>query len=228
MCYNKESSLSVFLGASAVIGVLWYRNYPNDRFMAIVAFSIVAMQLIEYFMWSDQGCGMMNHVATLFGALLLIAQPLVIILAARQYRNTLAPDAVLRVGQWLYGGALAYYFLRLVVFDRRRHCTRPSSAGHLNWDFSLIDGHTTTAHGFAMWIMYFVPFFLLLFIKDRVYGVAIFAVLFVLLLFTLNKSRYMEKVASDSWRSLWCFLCNSLPLVVVMLGYVRRDASLRK
>ena len=222
MCYNKEASLGVFVYATSVIAVLWYRNYPNDRFMSIVAFSIVAMQLIEYFMWIDQKCGMINHLATIAGGILLIAQPLIILCAARYYRNTVISDTILRLMQIAYGCALAYHFIRLVFLNRRTHCTRSSSAGHLNWDFSLISESTTSGIGFFIWILYFLPFFVLLFTKDRVYGVTVFGVMFVLLLFSLNKSRFMAKVASDSWRSLWCFLCNSLPLVVLVLGYVRR------
>jgi hypothetical protein len=53
-----------------------FRNYPNDRWVAIVFISAGIMELLEYFMWKDQSCGITYHIATMLALLLLLIQPI--------------------------------------------------------------------------------------------------------------------------------------------------------
>ena len=64
----------------------------------------------------------------------------------------------------------------------------------------------TLPMGFIGWIVFVV-------------GIIIFAVLFIGLLFSMHKARFLASVQSDSWRSLWCFVSNSLPVIALGLGY---------
>ncbi len=61
MCYNTTTSLITFAVMAISTIFLIYRNYPNDRWVAIFFISTGIMQLLEYFMWKDQACGKMNH-----------------------------------------------------------------------------------------------------------------------------------------------------------------------
>ena len=79
MCFNKQISLITFavLICSSIF-IIW-RNYKNDRWFSIIFISAGIMQLLEYFMWVDQKCGMINHWATVFAYITLLLQPLGII-----------------------------------------------------------------------------------------------------------------------------------------------------
>jgi hypothetical protein len=221
MCYSKETSAVTFVYSTALIAWLWKRNYPNDRFMAIFAFSIALMQAVEYLLWSDQKCGALNNAATVAGGLLLVAQPLTLLAAAAYYQTTVIPPGILNALVTMYAAGWIAYFVALVPLGSRPRCTRGGGGGYLNWDFALTGGTDAGILGFFLWMMYVLPFLLLLFMKARSYGVAVFALLLVLMLFSLNKAVIMGRRASDSWRSLWCILCNSLPLGVLILGHVK-------
>ena len=82
MCYNATTSLFTF--SLIIISTIYliYRNYPNDRWVAIVFILTGIMQLLEYFMWKDQSCGKINHIATMLALLLLMIQPIAVLLGA--------------------------------------------------------------------------------------------------------------------------------------------------
>ena len=82
MCYNQTISFLTFTIMAISTIYLIYRNYPNDRWVAIVFISAGIMQLLEYFMWKDQSCGRMNHLATMLALLLLFIQPIAILIGA--------------------------------------------------------------------------------------------------------------------------------------------------
>ena len=66
MCYSPESSIQSFSLVSILSGLLFYYGNTIDKHVAIVFFTIVQIQLAEYFMWLDQSCGTMNSYATIY------------------------------------------------------------------------------------------------------------------------------------------------------------------
>lgn len=76
MCWNKEVSIGTFILAMIGSYYLYKRNAPNDRWMAVFGATFGLIQLAEYFMWSDLGCGNMNKYASMFALLVLAAEPL--------------------------------------------------------------------------------------------------------------------------------------------------------
>ena len=221
MCYNKESSAGVFIYAMVLIGVLWWRNYPNDHFMAFFCLVIALIQATEYVMWSNPECNRMNHAATVASALIILAQPLVVIAGMTYYRNTVLPVKWLRKLVWVYAAVWAYTAARMVFIEKKGRCTKAIPGKHLAWDYNITAESPGPDYGIK-WFIWLVPFFLFLAMKDRWYGVMMFALLIVTLVFSLAKGMAMERASAESWRSLYCFIGNSLPLWVLILGYVKR------
>ena len=87
MCYSATISLLTFFAMAISTIFLMYRNYPNDRWFAIVFISAGIMQLVEYFMWRNQYCGRMNHLATIGAFLILLIQPIATIIGAYFFGN---------------------------------------------------------------------------------------------------------------------------------------------
>lgn len=217
MCFDKETSAGVFIYSIALIGWLWSRNYPNDRFMACVSLSIALIQAVEFVMWSNPRCNAANNAATVAGALILIAQPLVALAGMAFYRNTHIPIAILQMLVLAYSICWLVYFVRLVVLAKKPRCTKASPQGYLNWDFDLTSAPSPAVSS-LLWFAWLLPFFLLMAMKARTYGTTMFAVLVVTLIFSLGKGIAMERVASRSWRSLYCLLGNLLPLAALLFG----------
>ena len=59
MCFNTESSITVFIGIICSIA-LFHRSIKNnskiDFFSSILLILITSMQLIEYVLWQNQVC----------------------------------------------------------------------------------------------------------------------------------------------------------------------------
>lgn len=127
MCYSARVSIGTFLFAAVVAA--WVAKRQPALAVAFVA--IALMQLVEFFIWIDQGCGVVNQMATAALKPTLNLQPLLIALAMWWFRGGYAPNA-------LYGVlALALMVsLGLAVGDAYREygrCTRPGKSGRLAW-----------------------------------------------------------------------------------------------
>ena len=219
MCYNKEASISVFTYVTVASGLLWYRNYPNDRMLAIISFGIGLVQLFEYFLWAYPGCNLINHYATIAIALIIVLHPTIIFSSSYVYENTVIPKNYLLLPIILGCIGFIYYAVRLLT-SKRNFCSKALKNDYLTWDINLVGGKPSdNISSFTIWMLYFIPLFVFLFLKNRTYGVIIFAVLFVGLLFSMDKARFLASVKSNSWRSLWCFVSNSLPIIILILGY---------
>ena len=82
MCFNSNTSVVAFI-ISVACSIYLYMNGINTnskcylRFSAIV-FLIGSMQLVEYFLWENQGCNNMNHIFSLFIMVTLTLQGMIL------------------------------------------------------------------------------------------------------------------------------------------------------
>jgi len=61
MCYDESSSLAIF--CLGTVAALWLYHKENPV-TATTALLVSSMQLLEYFMWTDQACGAVNERAS--------------------------------------------------------------------------------------------------------------------------------------------------------------------
>ena len=102
MCVTKEVSLVTFLVCMSACIYLYRRNNPNDRWIAIAFIYLGSMQLIEYFIWSDQECSGLNQRATSIAFWHNILQPLVTLAIAYYFTGGNIPIYVyLAVGLYI-------------------------------------------------------------------------------------------------------------------------------
>lgn len=206
MCYNQTISLFTFTVMAISTIYLIYRNYPNDRWVAIVFISAGLMQLLEYFMWKDQSCGRMNHLATIGAFLLLLIQPIAVLIGAYYFgdlvfilKNKLAPII------WIYGIIIGIFAINWINYaSKKRLCSR-SNRIHLDWDFKPIMK--------IFWVLYYLV--ILLFFMSRPWYLGGFIGL--LLIGTLLFSVFYVK--NTSWKSLWCWIINFIPIIYIILSY---------
>lgn len=82
MCFNSNTSLVAFI-ISVVCSIYLYMNGINtnnkcDLFFSAIVFLIGSMQLVEYFLWENQGCNNMNHIFSLFIMVTLTLQGMIL------------------------------------------------------------------------------------------------------------------------------------------------------
>ena len=92
MCWNKEVSFGSFIIISLVCVMLFKRNLPNDRFLAIFIMGYGSMQLLETIIWIgiEYNKPSINKIGTILASLLLYCHPLIFILGLKYdklYKN---------------------------------------------------------------------------------------------------------------------------------------------
>jgi hypothetical protein len=210
MCYNQTTSFLTFTIMAISTIYLIYRNYPNDRWVAIVFISAGLMQLLEYFMWKDQSCGLMNHLATIGALLLLLIQPIAILFGAYYFgdlvfdRNKLTPII------WIYGIIIGIFGINWINYvSKKRLCSHPNGI-HLDWDFSKWINSPVMK---IFWVLYYLV--ILLFFMSRPWYLV--SIVGILLIGSLLFSVFYVK--NTSWKSWWCWIINIIPIIYIILSY---------
>lgn len=210
MCYSTTISLLTFAIMAISTIFLFYRNYPNDRWFAIVFISAGIMQLVEYFMWKDQSCGMMNHLATMCAFLVLLIQPITVLIGAYYFGDLVFDKRKLVPIILLYAIIIVIIGINWINYGRKKRlCSRPNGI-HLDWDFSnWIDKPI---------IKFFCIFYylvVLVFFMSRPWYLGI--IIGILLIGTLLFSVFFVK--NPAWKSWWCWIINIIPIIYIIKSY---------
>ena len=179
-------------------------------------------------MWKDQSCGLLNHLATIGALLLLLIQPIAILIGAYYFgdlvfilknfvfknkeikkdyvffylfdRNKLAPII------WIYVIIIGIFAINWINYaSKKRLCSRPNGI-HLDWDFKPIMK--------IFWFMYYLV--VLLFFMSSPWSLGGF--IGILLIGSLLFSVFYVK--NPSWKSLWCWIINIIPIIYIILSFV--------
>jgi len=205
MCYNQTISLLTFTIMAISTIYLIYRNYPNDRWVAIVFISAGIMQLLEYFMWKDQSCGMNNHLATIGALLLLLIQPIAILIGAYYFGDLIIDRRKLSPIIWIYGIIIGIFGINWINYaSKKRLCSLPSGI-HLDWDFSPVMK--------IFWVLYYLVVLLFFMSRPWYLGVIVGLLLIGSLLFSVFY------VKNPAWKSLWCWIINFIPIIYIIISY---------
>lgn len=116
MCWNAEISLSTFIFGTAGI-IIGYLNKVLNIADVLFLFTIVLMQLVEFFIWSYPNY---NTLLSMLGIGLIIIQPIA--------AGLMVPNKWLYYG--LYGIWLLFFLNRSIDFS-----TTVSARGHLKWNW---------------------------------------------------------------------------------------------
>ncbi len=205
MCYNATVSAVTFVATAAVCAYLWYRNKSYDHAMALILFVVSLMQVLEWGLWKNLGCGPMNQFLTALIPLLLYAQPLIINWVVWYY------NAGWGIGyDTIAGLVLALFGMKAYsVFIKYRKGTAECatvSKGHLQWSASQNNLPFSTLENrlYAFGMLY--PLFTF---KHTMFGLAYS--LFGLASMTLFQTSY-----TTTWPSMWCHFVNALSVIAIL------------
>ena len=217
MCYNTTISLLTFVVMTISTIFLIYRNYPNDRWFAIIFISAGIMQLLEYFMWKDQVCGKINHFATFFAFIVLLIQPIAVLLGAYYFGDLVFDRKKLVPIIWIYGIIIGIIGINWINFgSKKKICSHPNGI-HLDWDFSKWINRPIMR---IFWVMYYLVV-LLFFMSHKWYLGAIVGLLLI-----GSQLFSVFYIKNTSWKSWWCWVVNFIPIVyIIVSNYVYKNYS---
>jgi len=204
MCYSAEVSLGTFLFVQLICIFLWVRDRRIDRAFALILTVVVFMQLLEYFIWTNQECNAVNKAVTAILPYYLLLQPpliSIILYTMKAGNGSLYPLIV---------ATFIPILLLSAQLPLRGECIKAGECGHLDWNFDN-GGTTKVTIGTSVVVIwyFFTLFYTSLTLKG---GLAPFitALLAVSLFVSFV---YYKRV----WSSVWCHAVNGMAVVALVV-----------
>lgn len=192
MCWNQDVSLNTFLFSGFVLGMVIYNNaytqYKiqelNGFWMYIFLFSIISMQLVEFFIWRNIKNAFYNRAFTWIANILLLSQPALSLM--------LLPDIKMKpilLSVYLVWVSV-YAIHQMMTFDV--HST-VSTMGHLQWNTSKLSK-------LLIWVIWLFFFSFSLVYLNKIRGILFAAILLLVSYYNFSKDNTVD--------SMWCWFVN--------------------
>ena len=203
MCYNSSSSI-VNYGYVMLLSIILYIYGDNyDKHISLFSAVVIQMQLAEYFIWTDQKCGIVNKLATIVVRIILSLQPLVIVLGGYLF-NTMNITSNILIALIIY--MFAFYFNTENYYkNNKKICSLSDEDGHLQWhNFNKNPDKSFSIYYFAVIFMRLFYFTIMLFGWLLFYNTSlgIFASALITIIFLIHYIQFPKK---NQWATLWCF-----------------------
>jgi len=210
MCVTKEVSLIAFLVCISMCIYLYRRNNTNDRWIAYLFIYLGTMQLIEFFIWTDQACSGLNQRATTIGFWHNILQPIVSLAVAYYITNGNIPIYVYLV----VGLYIVTSLPRIWEAKKPNQCSLPCSKGSLGLSWN----YTNTKNSTYVWAIFCIALAvpLLCMKKDGETYAGLIIATYILSYF-VSKSRCPMGIipSTGSW---WCLMAVLIPALAIMIN----------
>ena len=216
MCWSKESSKNAYItGMISSIMLLIFGNNMYKTF-GLLFFFVAQIQLLEYFMWSDQKCGEMNNIATKLLTPVLSLQAISLLFGG-WYLNTSVLSkntsfTILIIAFILQLGTIMYEFNRDYNKKLCSLAIKDKGIEWKGWSRGLENFFTQPNILLMLWgliypfAIFIYPFFLK---KSLARNIFILAAYFSCI--TIMLANYY------TWRSRWCYPAAYLPAFFVIL-----------
>lgn len=173
-------------------------SYLNNIWVYLLFFSVISMQLVEFFIWRNIDNKYYNRIFSLLASNLLLLQPFfsIMLTANIDIRN------ILLVG---------YIFLAVPYFIyqcyKKNIYSIVTKSGHLQWEILDINkkGYLQIIH-WSIWLFFFLFSF--------VYNQQIFGFLFLITTLGIVVYNYLQ---DNSIGSMWCWLANSISIICAFI-----------
>lgn len=209
MCYSAESSIISFLiGGGISIYLLGSKNNTNKH-IGLFFLCVSMIQFLEFMMWIDQDCGLLNNIASRSVIFVLGSQIYSIFLGAYLYKTTIIPEKILKILLIPITIIFLYFGLKNYFDTKNNWCTKPNEDKSLQWANVNQENMYFTYVYYAVFLL--APFL----IKELWKGLLIF----ILGIISFNLTRYKNGNTSNS---RWCYYSAFVPLLFVLIDYYQK------
>uniref|UniRef100_A0A6C0ETT9 Uncharacterized protein n=1 Tax=viral metagenome TaxID=1070528 RepID=A0A6C0ETT9_9ZZZZ len=236
MCYNATTSATAFtISVLCSIYLIYSGNKTHnnvDIFAGIATFMIGLMQLLEYVLWKNQDCNWINKYASMSIPVVLYLQIIVFHIANKYLYNATSPtyDNVYIIMNILFA---IYVICLLVWLSDQKLCSKPSANSCrlvwapfeklLNYKYGSYNvGWVLLLLGFLFYIQFGIPLNGLFYLQRSfsvhkhnypIRNIFPYITIIAALVYTIVTD---GKRMSDTFGSMWCFLCVSYGIVSIM------------
>jgi len=215
MCWNKEVSLGSFIIISLVCIMLFKRNLPNDRLMAIFIMSYGSMQLAETIIWVgiEYNKPIINKIGTVLATLLLYLHPLGLILGIRydNFYNNIKNNIVYKV---FFGIGILLFVIGIINtlyqgLNKHKYLSYVTQQSpHLMWDIpKYLEPHYIIGLVFSIIVLCYV-----IFPKNKIFALLILAFLSITCIYSIISSP--KEIKYKIFKSYWCWIVAILSFLI--------------
>jgi hypothetical protein len=206
MCYDAKTSIGTFGFVAFISLYLWQRNNSLDRAISLILLVVVAMQLLEFIIWTHLGETTENRIASILIPVLLYLQPLLIALIMWIFKAGWYTESYKLI---VYGLVLCIPILSIILYNMTKDTqyTVPGPNGHLVWPYPT--NFTLDVQVFLV-IYYGLLVYLFGTLKNPILSVSFLAG------YTLSWFYYKIYYAKE-FGSLWCHSVNGIALLSLFI-----------
>ena len=203
MCWNQDISINTFIFSILALFFIYYTNtftrYKTPLFdnpiVYLFIFSVVSMQLIEFFLWRNLKNPFINKYLSKLASFLFILQPLFLIL--------IIPILSTRYMMlFIYSIFMLTYLFYKQMYSPINFHTSVGKNGHLSWEFVNLKGYETI----------FTFFYLLIYISTAFIINNFLLIIFLIPSFLISLFYYKD----NTFGTMWCWLSNLFLLYLII------------
>lgn len=212
MCYSSESSLRAFIiGELCCMYLIFFSNNNANKHIGLIFSVVTLMQLLEYFIWSDQECVNTNEIASRLLTTQALLQLWIVYVGALLYNTTVLSNELIYLLLFIFSCLLIYYFWNdFIKKDNRKWCTKPNEYGSLQWANFPYD---TMFFKNDVYIYYLIVFSTPFVFKDKKRA----SIASGLAALTYISNKHLNKGLD---KSRWCYYSAFIPALLVLLECV--------
>ena len=206
MCYNKDISIYTYIIGLISSYLLLINDKISLKILGCFFMITIQMQLVEYFLWSNNKCNSKNITISNIGAFLNFIQPIILYLAILYFNKNINKNNKqnINIVLFVYIIALIIFIIRILPIG----CSimNDYSAPYLQWSWMYEKNPSYIFTLFPIAIM-----LLLYFGLDKPYN--IYLSLLCIVSFILSFIIYKKQRA---FGNIWCWIAVFVPLSVVI------------
>lgn len=209
MCYSAESSLNSFI--ICTIASIYLLNTKSDvnKHIGVVFITVGSMQFLEYLMWIDQKCGILNNFASKMVTIVLLTQILAIVVGGYLFNTVIVSKTILYYISIFIIALIVANLYNNFVYDKRKWCSKTNKYNNLEWDKYNESWYIIKIIYCLIVICY--PFLLSI---EKWKGILVGFLGFITLLYT--------KMTLPPSGSRWCYFAAYVPVIFCILDILQK------
>jgi hypothetical protein len=207
MCYNKDISLYTYFIGLVASFLLIQKKDKDLKIVGCFFLFVIHMQLIEYFLWTNNKCNLRNITLSYIGTIVNFIQPIILYLAIFYYNKELY-----KKNKQILDSIIIIYIIGLIIYSITLFpigCTSvtPISSPYLQWSWFYKKNPELLTLCFPIILMILMYYGL-----NKPYNLYISLICiisFIVSYIIYNKQR--------AFGSLWCWFAVFIPMGVLLI-----------
>ena len=212
MCFDARSSMEAFIISSIGTSMLYFSGDKTNQKMSYFWLSVTLIQLWEYFIWKNINNKEKNRFWTTILRTNIALQPLIGLLVLISLPSYLPRHVLISI---LFIELLVLIRWFYSIYEESTQVTRITNNNNLEWPGGAVE--TSLSKALPTIIYFIVLTFLPWFIKPIKNGLIFGMLISFSLVLSVLKLEHFTVINSSGWRSVWCYIAASSPLIQYVL-----------